>query len=88
MSPDRHGGDCFNDVVAPIKRMRLIQGAGHFAEFMQPDEFLRATLRGGVDIVEVRPGVRCELVALHLRLHFDYSPPGYSGADDRDRKGS
>jgi hypothetical protein len=28
MSPDRHGGDCFNDVVAPIKRMTLIQGAG------------------------------------------------------------
>jgi hypothetical protein len=49
MSPDRHGGDCFNDVVAPIKRMRLIQGAGHFAAFMQPDEFLRELL------VDVRP---------------------------------
>jgi hypothetical protein len=30
MSPDRHGGEFFNDVVAPIKRMTLIQGAGVF----------------------------------------------------------
>jgi pimeloyl-ACP methyl ester carboxylesterase len=39
----------FNDVVAPIKRMTLIQGAGHFAAFMQPNEFLRELL------VDVRP---------------------------------
>ena len=49
MSPDRHGGDYFNDVVAPIKRMTLIQGAGHFAAFMHPDELLREFL------VDVRP---------------------------------
>ena len=49
MSPDRHDGDFFNDVVATIKRMTLIQGAGHFVAFMQPDEFLRKLL------VDVRP---------------------------------
>ena len=30
----------FNDVVAPIKRMILISDAGHFAAFLQPDQFL------------------------------------------------
>jgi len=39
----------FNDVVAPSKRMALIEGAGHFAAFMQPNEFLRELL------VDVRP---------------------------------
>jgi pimeloyl-ACP methyl ester carboxylesterase len=34
----------FNDVVAPVKRMALIQDAGHFAAFMQPDQFLRELL--------------------------------------------
>jgi pimeloyl-ACP methyl ester carboxylesterase len=39
----------FNDIVAPIKRMALIRGAGHFAAFMQPEQFLRELL------VDVRP---------------------------------
>jgi pimeloyl-ACP methyl ester carboxylesterase len=30
----------FNDVAAPIKRMILISDAGHFAAFLQPDQFL------------------------------------------------
>jgi proline iminopeptidase len=34
----------FNDVVAPAKRMALIPDAGHFAAFLQPDEFLRELL--------------------------------------------
>jgi pimeloyl-ACP methyl ester carboxylesterase len=41
--------DFFNDVVAPIKRMVLIPEAGHFAAFMQPEQFLRELL------VHVRP---------------------------------
>lgn len=39
----------FKDVVAPIKRMALIRDAGHFAAFLQPEEFLRELL------VDVRP---------------------------------
>ena len=39
----------FDDVVAPMKRMALIPDAGHFAAFLQPDEFLRELL------VDVRP---------------------------------
>jgi pimeloyl-ACP methyl ester carboxylesterase len=39
----------FHDVFAPIKRMALIPDAGHFAAFMQPDQFLRELL------VDVRP---------------------------------
>jgi proline iminopeptidase len=39
----------FKDVLAPIKRMALIPDAGHFAAFMQPDQFLRELL------VDVRP---------------------------------
>ncbi|MGA9671974.1 MAG: alpha/beta hydrolase [Terracidiphilus sp.] len=34
----------FKDVVAPIKRMALIQDAGHFAAFLQPGQFLRELL--------------------------------------------
>jgi pimeloyl-ACP methyl ester carboxylesterase len=34
----------FNDVVAPIKRMAMIQNAGHFAAFMQPSQLLRELL--------------------------------------------
>jgi pimeloyl-ACP methyl ester carboxylesterase len=30
----------FNDIVAPIKQMELISGAGHFAAFLQPELFL------------------------------------------------
>jgi hypothetical protein len=30
----------FNDDLGPIKRMALILDAGHFAAFMQPDQFL------------------------------------------------
>jgi pimeloyl-ACP methyl ester carboxylesterase len=30
----------FDDVVAPIKRMVLISNAGHFAAFLQPEQFL------------------------------------------------
>jgi pimeloyl-ACP methyl ester carboxylesterase len=41
--------DFFNDVVAPIKHMVLIRDAGHFAAFMQPNQFLRELL------VHVRP---------------------------------
>ena len=33
-----------NEVVAPIKRMALIQDAGHFAAFLQPEAFLRELL--------------------------------------------
>jgi pimeloyl-ACP methyl ester carboxylesterase len=39
----------FDDVVAPIKRMVVIPDAGHFAAFMQPNQFLRELL------VDVRP---------------------------------
>jgi pimeloyl-ACP methyl ester carboxylesterase len=39
----------FTDVVAPIKRIALIPGAGHFAAFMQPNRFLSELL------VDVRP---------------------------------
>jgi pimeloyl-ACP methyl ester carboxylesterase len=30
----------YNDVVAPLKAMRLIADAGHFAAFLQPEQFL------------------------------------------------
>jgi pimeloyl-ACP methyl ester carboxylesterase len=39
----------FTGVIAPIKRMSLIQRAGHFAAFVQPNSFLRELL------VDVRP---------------------------------
>jgi pimeloyl-ACP methyl ester carboxylesterase len=39
----------FKDVAAPIKRMALIREAGHFAAFLQPDQFLRELL------ADVRP---------------------------------
>jgi pimeloyl-ACP methyl ester carboxylesterase len=34
----------YNDVVAPLKAMRLISGAGHFAAFLQPEQFLNHLL--------------------------------------------
>jgi pimeloyl-ACP methyl ester carboxylesterase len=34
----------FDDVVAPIKHMVLIRGAGHFAAFLQPQQFLHELL--------------------------------------------
>ena len=34
----------FNDIVAPIKQMELISGAGHFAAFLQPELFLAKLL--------------------------------------------
>lgn len=33
--------DYFDDVIAPEKRFELIADAGHFAAFLQPEEFLR-----------------------------------------------
>jgi len=39
----------FDDVTAPVKRMALIPNAGHFAAFMQPDQFLHELL------LDVRP---------------------------------
>jgi len=39
----------FDDVVAPVKEMRLIRDAGHFAAFIQPEQFLSELL------VNVRP---------------------------------
>ena len=39
----------FNDVDAPVKHFSLIANAGHFAAFLQPDEFLRQLL------IHVRP---------------------------------
>ena len=44
----------FTDVVAPIKRMTLIQGAGHFAAFMQPNSFLRELLADVRPLAETR----------------------------------
>lgn len=35
----------FDDIVAPIKQMELISGAGHFAAFQQPEKFLEKLLR-------------------------------------------
>ena len=34
----------FNDIVAPVKQMELISGAGHFAAFLQPELFLEKLL--------------------------------------------
>ncbi len=34
----------FEDIVAPIKQMELIPGAGHFAAFLQPELFLQKLL--------------------------------------------
>jgi pimeloyl-ACP methyl ester carboxylesterase len=34
----------FDDIVAPMKRMELISGAGHFAAFLQPNLFLENLL--------------------------------------------
>jgi pimeloyl-ACP methyl ester carboxylesterase len=34
----------FNDVIAPSKRMELIADAGHFAAFLQPNQFLKQLL--------------------------------------------
>jgi pimeloyl-ACP methyl ester carboxylesterase len=47
----------FDDVAAPQKRFTVISDAGHFAAFLQPDEFLRQLL------VDVRPLARegCEV---------------------------
>jgi len=39
----------FDDVVAPVKRFALISDAGHFAAFLQPEQFLRQLL------TDVRP---------------------------------
>lgn len=39
----------FNDMVAPIKQMESISGAGHFAAFLQPELFLEKLL------IHVRP---------------------------------
>lgn len=50
----------FQDVVAPEKRFELIAGAGHFAAFLQPEEFLRLM------VTHVRPlaqGARREVNA-------------------------
>ncbi|MGA3010637.1 MAG: alpha/beta fold hydrolase [Terracidiphilus sp.] len=46
----------FADVTAPVKRLALIPGAGHFAAFMRPNELLRELL------VDVRP--LCETPSL------------------------
>ena len=39
----------FNDMVAPIKQMESISGAGHFAAFLRPELFLEKLL------IHVRP---------------------------------
>jgi pimeloyl-ACP methyl ester carboxylesterase len=44
----------FTDVVAPVKRMTLIHGAGHFAAFMQPDKFLHELLADVRPLAETR----------------------------------
>ena len=36
--------DYFDDVAAPVKEMALIRNAGHFAAFMQPEQFLSELL--------------------------------------------
>ena|GEM_PF-4282293 len=37
---DRLAEIFFKEALAPIKRVALIGDAGHFAAFMQPDQFL------------------------------------------------
>ena len=39
----------FADITAPLKRMERIFGAGHFAAFLQPEQFLNKLL------IHVRP---------------------------------
>ena len=34
----------FEDVIAPVREMALIRNAGHFAAFMQPEQFLAELL--------------------------------------------
>jgi hypothetical protein len=34
----------YDDAVAPVKNMSLIANAGHFAAFLQPEQFLHQLL--------------------------------------------
>jgi pimeloyl-ACP methyl ester carboxylesterase len=34
----------FDDVVAPVKHFNLVADAGHFAAFLQPEQFLHKLL--------------------------------------------
>ena len=52
-----------NDVTAPAKGMSLIRNAGHFAAFLEPDQFLAHLLR------DVRPLiVRTEAAAVPVTV--------------------
>ena len=62
----------FNDVVAPQKRMALIPNAGHFAAFLQPDEFLRELL------VDVRPLAESRAGLATIRNESDAAPVHYA----------
>ncbi|MGB6687918.1 MAG: alpha/beta hydrolase [Terracidiphilus sp.] len=44
LTPTASAEAFFVDVVAPVKEMALIRDAGHFAAFLQPEQFLRELL--------------------------------------------
>jgi len=49
LTPARPAKTYFDVVTAPVKRFALIEDAGHFAAFLQPEQFLRQLL------IDVRP---------------------------------
>jgi pimeloyl-ACP methyl ester carboxylesterase len=49
LTPPNLAEEFFTDVVAPLKDMAVIRDAGHFAAFMQPEQFLNELL------IRVRP---------------------------------
>lgn len=49
LTPPNLAAEFFTDVVAPLKDMVIIRDAGHFAAFMQPEQFLNELL------IRVRP---------------------------------
>jgi len=53
LTPPNLANAYFDDIIAPVKGMTLIQNAGHFAAFTQPEQFLQELL------TKVRPVVQC-----------------------------
>jgi pimeloyl-ACP methyl ester carboxylesterase len=44
LTPSQQAGAYFADIEASLKRMELISDAGHFAMFLQPEQFLEKLL--------------------------------------------
>jgi pimeloyl-ACP methyl ester carboxylesterase len=58
-----------DDVIAPLKQFRLIADAGHFAAFLQPEQFLRQLL------TDVRPLADASHPAGKYPIHLSFPLP-------------